>query len=167
MESLETLKSRRHNLASELELITIKKSGSTPWRPGVQDQYKSESYTYEEYTDVSKAYQLKAQIAKLDEEIRTYAERAKAENERLEAIKDSQTPQYDYVVAGRQETTKNPALAARYDAQHRLFGMNKVSRALMTLTGQKRKFKRLWIKATTSNEKSQEEIAMQLNKLFR
>ena len=167
MENLDNLKSQLRDTKAELEAITIKKSGTVPWKPGVMDQYKSNSYSYEEYTDISKAYQLKERIAYLEEQIKTYAQRAQAEREREQAIKNSQIQKYDYVSAGKSQTSTNPAIAARYNAQQRLFGMNKIEQTIMTLFGQKRKFKKLWIKANTKDGKTQEQVALELNKMFR
>ena len=45
--------------------------------------------------------------------------------------------------------------------------MNKLKQTIMTLSGQKRKFKKLWIRAVTTNEKTQEQVALELNKMFR
>ena len=165
MESLDSLKAQLRDAKEELEKITIKKHGSVPWAPGVMDQHKSESYSYEEYTDVSKAYGLKNRIADLENQIKTYVQRAQAERE--QAIRDSQIPKYDYISAGKVQTSTNPAIAARYNAQQRLFGMNKLKRTIMILSGQKRKFKKLWVKANTTNEKTQEQVAFELNKIFR
>lgn len=167
MESLNSLKMQLASAKAELEEITIKKSGSTPWRPGVLDQHKSDSYSYEEYTDVSKAYRLKDRIAYLENQIKTYAERATVEREREQTLRESNTTKFEYISAGKEQTTKNPAIAARYDAQQRLFGMNKLQRSMATLSGQKRKFKKLWVKANTTNEKTQEQVAFELNKMFR
>ena len=100
-------------------------------------------------------------------QIKTYAQRAQAEREREQAIRDSQIPKYDYISAGKVQTSTNPAIAARYNAQQRLFGMNKLKRTIMILSGQKRKFKKLWVKANTTNEKTQEQVAFELNKIFR
>ncbi len=167
MESLESLKAQLGYAKGELEKITIKKHGSVHWAPGVMDQHKSDSYSYEEYTDVSKAYRLKEQITYLENQIRTYPQRARAEREREEAIRESQIPKYDYISAGKVQTTTNPAIAARYNAQKRFFGMNKLKQTMMTLSGQKRKFKKLWVKANTMNKKTQEQVAFELNKMFR
>lgn len=167
MESLDYLKAQLRDAKEELEKITIKKYGSVPWNPGVLDQYNSESFSYEEYTDVSKAYRLKDRIVDLENQIKTYAQRAQVEREKEQAIRESNIPKYDYTSAGKTQTSANPAIAARYNAQHRLFGMNKLKQTLMTLSGQKRKFKKLWIKANTTNEKTQEQVAFELNKMFR
>lgn len=163
MESLDYLKAQLRDKKEELEKITIKKQGSVPWAPGVMEQHKSESYSYEEYTDVSKAYRLKDRIADLENQIKTYEQRAQAE----QAIRDSQTQKYDYNSADKTQTSTNPAIEARYNAQQRLFGINKLKQTIMTLSRQKRKFKKLWVKANTTNEKTQEQVAFELNKIFR
>lgn len=167
MESLESLKIQLQAAKDELKSITVKKHDSVAWQPGVTDQYKSDSYAYEEYTDVSKAYKLKDKIADLEHRINTYAQRASSERQKEQALRESKIPKYDYVSAGKTETTKNPAIAARYNAQQRLFGMNKLKQTVMSISGQKRKFQKLWIKANTTDKKTQEEVAYELNKMFR
>lgn len=167
MESLESLKARKRDLEEELESITIKKHGSTPWSPGVQDQFDSYSYTHNEYTDVSRAYTLIDEIKDLDRQIKTYAQRVQAEEFRKETYLESQTPKYEYTRKGEVFSSENPAIAARYNAQNRLFGMNKLEQTIAKVTGQKRKFKKLWIKAATDNEKTREEVALELNRMFR
>ena len=167
MEDLSYLRARLRDAEYELKKITIKKYGSVPWAPGVQDQFKSESYSYDQYTDVSKAYRLKALIEDLKHQIDTYPERARARREREEELRESQITKYKYTVGNKEEITTNPAIAARYNAQHRLFGMNKLQRAIKTLTGQKKKFEKLWHNADTIDEKTQEQVAAKLNKMFR
>ena len=167
MESLDSLKAQLRDAKEELEKITIKKHGEIPWAPDVMDQHKSESYSYEEYTDVSKAYRLKDRIADLENQIKTYAQRSQAEREREQAVRDSQIPKHDFTSAGKTQTSPNPAIAARYNAQQKIFGMNKLKQTIMTLSGQKRKFKKLLIKANTTNGKTQEQVAFELNKMFR
>lgn len=164
MENLNKLKIQLSEAKSELESITIKKHGSVPWKPGVLDQYESDSYSYEEYTDTSKAYKLKERIKYLEEQIKTYPERAKNEREvQLRASRDT----YEYVSGGKKQETTNPAIAARYDAQKRFFEMNKLQRAMVSLNGQKRKFRKLWLDAVTPDKKTQEQVAEELGKLFR
>lgn len=167
MESLDSLKARKNALEEELDSITIERHGSTPWGPGVTDQFKSESYGYKEYTDPKRAYQLRNEIEYLDGQIRNYAENARMEREREEALIESRIPKYEYVSAGVSQTTKNPAIAARYNAQHRFFGMSKLEQTLMRITGQKKKFDCLWAKAGTQNLEQQEAIAEELNGMFR
>ena len=148
MESLESLKNQKRNLENELASITLKKSASTPWNIGVQDQYKSESYNFEEYTDYKKAYELKDKIANLDYQINTY------EREVQERLNDAQKSRYNYEsIEG--ENNNNPAIAARYNAQNRLFGITKLQQTIAKVSGQKRKFDKLWYKAISLNKKEQ------------
>lgn len=168
MESLQNLKNRKKQAEYELEKITIKKHGSTPWRPGVQDQHKSDSFSYNEYTDVSKAYKLQSEIRDLEYKIENYARIAQSERQRQEILQDLKTPKYDYTVGGMSETTENKALAARYDAQHRFHGMSKVKQTVAKMNGQYKKFQQLWNKAANQlNEQQQEQVSKELNKLFR
>ncbi len=164
MESLESLKERRSQLERRLEKITTIKHGTTPWAPGVQDQFHVDSYSHEVYTNEDEARKLRLQIRELTNQIENYAERAREERE---AIIESQTPKYKFTAAGKEDVTKNPAIAARYNAQQRLFGMSKVKQTLMRISGQKRKFERLWTKAGTIDKEQQEKIANELNKMFR
>ena len=167
MESLESLRTQLRIAKEELEKITVKKYGTTPWAQGVQDQYKSDSYSYDVYTDVPKANRLKYQIAELEDKINTYAQRAQRERESLEVIRESQIPEYQYTSDGKTHTTTNPAIAARYNAQQRLFGMSKLQRTVASISGQKRKFESLWSKAASQNVEIQEQVAEELNKMFR
>ena len=164
MESLESLKERKSQLESRLEAITTVKQGTTPWAPGVQDQFHVDTYSYNEYSNEDEARKLRMQIRELNNQIEHYAERAREERE---AIIESQTPKYNYTAAGKEDVTKNPAIAARYNAQQRLYGMSKVKQTLMKITGQKRKFEKLWSKAGTMDKKQQERIANDLNNMFR
>lgn len=167
MESLKSLENRKRQLEYELESITLKKHGSTSWSPGVLDQHKSDSYSMDEYTDVSKAYRLKDEINHLNNLIETYAQRAKAERDREEFLIESQIPKYEYNAGGKKMETENPAIAARYDAQHRFFGKNKLQQTMLRITGQKKKFENLWAKANTTNVNTQEKVADELNRMFR
>ena len=167
MESLDSLHAQLRDAQNELRKIIVTSYGDVPWNVGVTDQHNSTSYSYEKSIDQSEERALRNKIAYLEEQIRTYTARVREEREKEKAAIVNQIPKYNYTVDGKEETTNNPAIAARYDAQQRLFGMTKVKQALATLSGQKRKFKKLWIKAATTNEKSQEEIAYELNKIFR
>ena len=150
MESLNYLKRELVDAQNELKKITVKKYTSAPWAPGI-----SESYAYEVYTNPAKARYLKKKIADLENQIKTYSER------------ESQNAKYGYTSAGEELSTENPAIAARYNAQHRLFGMGKLRRTLVKATGQERKFKKLWRKASTSDEVEQQQVADELNRMFR
>lgn len=167
MESYESLQERKRQLEKELESITIKQYGSTPWKPGVQDQYKSDSYSYNEYTDTNKAYRLKEQIEQVDRLMKSYGQRVMVQQAMEDSLRESEIPKYSYEVAGKQEETKNPAIAARYDAQHRLHGMSKLKQTIAKITGQQRKFKKLWLQASTDSKKTQEQVAIEINKMFR
>lgn len=167
MESLESLKSRKRDLEAELSKITIKKRGSTPWGPGVQDQYKSDSFGYEEYTDTSKAYRLKDEIKELNHQIETYALRARRAREAQEELEESRRNKYSYTSDSKEQKTDNPAIAARYNAQQRFFAMSKLKQTMLIVTGQKKKFEKLWLKAVTTNKKTQEKVASELNGMFR
>lgn len=168
MESLQSLQDRKRQAEYDLERITIKKHGSSPWAAGVQDQHKSDSYSYNEYTDVSKAYRLIDEIKYLDNQIATYGKRAQAERDREEFIRESQIPKYGYTAGGQTMETKSKALAARYDAQHRFFAMSKLKQTMAKMNGQYKKFQQLWNKAANQlNEQQQEQVSEELNKLFR
>lgn len=168
MESLQSLKNRKKQAEYELEKITIKKHGSSHWAPGVQDQHKSNSYSYNEYTDVSKAYRLIDEIKNLENQISTYGQRAQAEREREKFIRESQIPKYGYTAGGQSMETQSKALAARYDAQHRFFAMSKLKQTIVKMNGQYKKFQQLWNKASNQlNEQQQEKVSEELNKLFR
>ena len=76
---------------------------------------------------------------------------------------------YSYTAGTEQKKTNNHALAARYDAQHRFFGMSKTKQALAKMTGQWKKFNKLWNKATDIDlsPEEQEEIAGKLDSMFK
>lgn len=168
MENYQELLQRRNQLEAELERISVKKHGSTPWTPGVQDQYRSDSYSYTEFTDKSKGMQLQRELAKVQEAINTYAQRARREREQEELAKQRASEKYSYSVGGEARKTSNPAMAARYDAQHRFFALNKVQKTIATITGQKKKWEELWKKtADARSPEQQEEIAKQLDGMFR
>lgn len=167
MESLQSLKDRKRQLEYELEVITIKKHSSVKWNPGIQDQYNSESYTYNNYTNPSKAYKLIDQIKELNFQIENYAQMAQKERKLEEEKRNTSIKKFQYVDAKGMHETTNPAIAARYNAQHRFFGMNKFRQTLSKMSGQKRKFEKLWNKAGTLDEQQQHQIAKELNSLFR
>lgn len=167
MESLESLNQRKNELEQELKSITKKKYGDVPWEPGVLDKHNSESYSYNEYTDVNRANRLINQIKYLKEQIDTYAQRARTARIAEEEEKEREFKKYKYEVAGKKEKTGNPALAARYDAQKRFFGMSKLEQTWMKINGQNKKFKKLWDKALSVNPNVQEQVAEDLGKMFR
>lgn len=168
MESLRSLENRKRQAEYDLERLTIKKYGTKPWDPGVQDQYKSDSYSYNEYTDPKRAYELIEEIKKLERQIKDYAKDAQAERERQEIMRESKIPKYEYTTGGKKEVTESKALAARYNAQQRFFAMGKFKQTLSKINGQHRKFKKLWHKAAHQlSEQEQETVAKELNQLFR
>lgn len=170
MESLQSLIEKKRQFENELARITIKSYGNTPWAPGVQDSFKSDSYSYEEYTNPTKARQLKKIINDLTYQINNYARLCTEEQARQKALKESQIPKYAYQVAGEQKSDTNPAIAARYNAQQRLFGMGKLKQTIMAINGQKKKFDSLWTKAALAeyyDQNMQEQIASELDKMFR
>ena len=132
------------------------------------DSFHSNSYSYEEYSDPTLAYNLKSRISELENLIETYPQRAQAERQRQQDIIESRVPKYEYSFNGESKTTPYPALAARAEAQKRLFGMSKFKQTMMTITGQKKKFSKLWRKAARiDNDELQKQVAEELNKMFR
>ena len=93
------------------------------------------------------------------ENIRTKEAEARKRGERV----------YGYVAGDMIYTTRDKALASRYNAQHRYFGMNKFQRAVAVLTGQRRKFYKLWEKTQKSDLTKEERMqtANELDKMFR
>jgi hypothetical protein len=85
--------------------------------------------------------------------------------------KEHQTPLYNLDeknTLGRTSSSNNPAIQARYDAQQRLFGMSKFKQTIAKVTGQQRKFKKLWNRASDYlNDNQKQEVASELNKMFR
>ena len=73
--------------------------------------------------------------------------------------------QYQYESAGKTYRTNNPAVAARYDAQHRYFQMSKLKQTLAR--AQYKRFQKLWIKVDTPSKEEQEKIADEMNGMFR
>ena len=165
MESLNYLKRELVDAQKELKEITVKKYTSAAWAPGIQDQYKSESY--EVYTNPVKARYLKNKIADLENQIKTYTESERRERQREASFRESQKAKYEHTAAGEGLSTENPAIAARYNAQQRLFGMGKLRRTLVKAMGQEKKFKKLWKKAVTPNAEEQQQVADELNRMFR
>lgn len=167
MESLESLTARKRELEKELEKLTVKKYGSSPWVSGIQDQFESNSYSYTEYTDPQKAYKIRDELDRVNVDIYTYADRAKKERDSAIALTESQKPKYEYMESGSVKTTTNPAIAARKEAQNRFFGMSKVRQTIARVTGQKKRFVKLWYKVNTEDPAKQQAIANELNKMFR
>ena len=53
------------------------------------------------------------------------------------------------------------------DIQQKIFGIEKVKQTVIKTADQKRKFKKIWIKANTKNGKTPEQVAFEVNKIFR
>lgn len=165
MENLDSLNAQLRDAKDELEKITMEERESVPLAPGAMSEHKSEAYSYGKYTDANKAYRLKDRIADLENKIKIYAQSGQVEGEK--SISDSQIPKRDYTPVEKIQTTTNPTVGAEYNSQHRFFGISKLKRTIMVTSSQKRKFKILWIKANTTNKKTQEQVAFELNKVFR
>lgn len=95
----------------------------------------------------------------MEKQINTYAVRVQTEEEREKALKESRIPKYKYISGGQMQTTTNPVLAARYNAQKRFFGMNKLQQVLAMITSQKKKYNHLWNLAGYVSKEQQEEVA--------
>lgn len=98
--------------------------------------------------------------------------RAKMESERAAEEKARQeefeaTAKYSYEAGGKVYKTNDRALAARYDAQHRFFGMSKTKQAIAKITGQYRKFSKLWNMTGNLSAEQQEIVADKLDSMFR
>ncbi len=93
-----------------------------------------------------------------------------SEIKRRERIaRDNGDKVYGYVIADQVRTTHDKAFAARYNAQNRFYGMNKFQQAIAKLTGQYRKFSKLWDKSVSPDlsKEEKEQAANDLNKMFR
>lgn len=97
----------------------------------------------------------------------TYGQRMQAERKQYEETIANRKPKYDYTVAGKKQQTTSPAIAARYDAQLRYFGMSKFRRVVARVTGQKRKFDKLWLQAGNKSIEKDQQVADELSKMFR
>lgn len=91
------------------------------------------------------------------------------ESTQTNVVKETHGKQtYTYTINGNVETTTNAAIAARYDAQHRFFGMSKLLQTTNKINGNWSKFEELWKKAAqVTNENEIEEVANELNSMFR
>ena len=74
---------------------------------------------------------------------------------------------YHYQAGGMTERTSNRAMAARYNAQHRFFGMSKLEQTLAKMNGKWAAFQKLWDQAATLDKEEQEEVAQKLDLMFR
>ena len=111
------------------------------------------------YTDPKKATIALNKILRLQKEIRD----AKIEKANPKPIART----YTYYEGTERKTTPDHALAARYNAQHRFFGMGKFKQTMAKLKGQKKKFDKLWTDALVADPEKNEQVAQQLDKLFR
>ena len=127
------------------------------------ERYEKEIEDIMENGDYAKEYD---NIQKLRDII--HHEKVQLEYIQRQERSGSREKEYSYESGWETHLTENPAIAARYDAQHRMFRMNKVKKIISTITGQKRKFKKLWRKAGLTTDKyEQEDLAEKMNKLFR
>lgn len=94
------------------------------------------------------------------------AQEVVSEKEEERTVKSSDG-MYHYVAGTDHERTSNRALAARYNAQHRFFGMSKLEQTLAKMSGKWARFGELWDRALTTNEAEQHEIADELDLMFR
>lgn len=157
------LNSKLMDLENQLESITIRGEYTSPWAPGVTDQYKIDTYSTIQYTNPEKANKLKAEIRRIKDSI----ERYRANIQRQEAEKYENGEKYYYKANGEMLETDNPAIAARYNAQNRFYGESKIKQVMYVITLQKKKFDKLWMKSAAAYGDKQEEIARDLDKLFR
>lgn len=79
---------------------------------------------------------------------------------------------YSYYAERDKAPVSNPYIEARNAAKDRLYGMGKLKRTLMTVTGQKKKFEKLWRQAsmaytTPPTQEEGEKIISQLDNMFR
>lgn len=138
----------------------------------IYDRYETHENTTQIRELDERIKEAEAELKKLvDEQILTNSQTLyeEGQREREQAIQDyNATAKYTYTAGGEEHKTNNPALAARYDAQHRFFGMSKTKQAMAKMTGQWKKFDKLWNKSTDDlSLEEQEEIAKELNSMFR
>lgn len=74
---------------------------------------------------------------------------------------------YHYIAGEEEQKTTNKAMAARYNAQHRFFGMSKLEQTVARMNGKWAIFKKLWDQAATMDKSEQEEVAQKLDLMFR
>ncbi len=74
---------------------------------------------------------------------------------------------YHYVAGGKEQKTTNKAMAARYNAQNRFFGMSKLEQTAARMSGKWGKFKQMWEQAATMDKEKQDEVAQKLDLMFR
>lgn len=89
MTDIYRLQSELEQKERELASMTTHVVKDVQWRPGVQDQSHSESYSYDQYSDPSRANALKRDIERLRKEIED-APRMKAMEEEAKMSRDQQ-----------------------------------------------------------------------------
>ena len=89
MADIYRLQSELEQKERELASMTTHVVKDVQWRPGVQDQSHSESYSYDQYSDPSRANALKRDIERLRKEIED-APRMKAMEEEAKMRRDQQ-----------------------------------------------------------------------------
>lgn len=114
--------------------------------------------------------ELNMEIARIKEAIEQETNRlgreasiARVRQEQEERAERYRNSKYTYEAGGKEYKTNNPALAARYDAQHRFFGLSKMKQSLYKLNGQYDRFDKLWNMVDSPNK---EQVAEELDSLF-
>lgn len=88
-------------------------------------------------------------------------------NEENKELASNLTAKTDSTFASQMPTSNEGTNDEIYNIQQRIFGINKLKQAIINLNSQKRKFKKIWIKAKVNNGKTKEQAAFELNKIFR
>lgn len=87
----------------------------------------------------------------------------KDDNEELE----EQIVKKDYITEVKVQVNNVSSLEHNYNEDKRLFGMKKLEQSIMNLSIQKRRFKKIWIKLKTTAGRTHEQVAFEVNKMFR
>ena len=87
----------------------------------------------------------------------------KEDNEELE----NQILKKDYIAEVKAQSCTNSSYEFNYNENKRLFGMKKLEQSIMNLSMQKRGFKKIWIKLKTTAGRTHEQVAFEVNKMFR
>lgn len=136
----------------------------------IYDRYETHENTAQIRELDKRIKEAEAELKKLvDEQILTNSQNLYEEGKREQALEEyDATAKYTYTVDGEERKTNNPALAARYDAQHRFFEMSKTKQTMAKMNGQWKKFDKLWNKSSDFlSPEEQEEVAEELNSMFR
>lgn len=88
-------------------------------------------------------------------------------NEENKELASNLTAKTDSTFVSQMPTSNEATNDVIYNTQQRIFGINKLKQAIINLNSQKRKFKKIWIKAEANNGKTKEQVAFELNKIFR